>query len=292
MAARGNSFSAVKKARAYISAALELANRLCGRLYCLREIRRLLAAAAEISLREHLVRLFIVCGLRTQELTGEWAAHSIDNGSASETSGGANLQDAFNPNAFRGPSDFDIRQAVSANAIVDIPIGKGKALFGKMPGWLDVAVGGWQASTLFSFHTGTPISCSVSGVYNVNYLYSSYCIDAPGATTPASGFSYDQNNVPSIFANTSAVNSFVASYPGIVGNRGVLRGPHFSNMDVAVSKYFKLPQKENIRLQLCGEAYNVLNHENFSNLSVNTATPTTFGEITSTSGAARVLQDR
>jgi hypothetical protein len=68
MAARGNSFSAVKRARTYSPAALEFANRLCGRLYCLREIRRLLAATAEISLRQHLVRLFVVCGLRTQEL--------------------------------------------------------------------------------------------------------------------------------------------------------------------------------------------------------------------------------
>ena len=199
-------------------------------------------------------------------------SHSVDNGSASETSGGANLQDAFDPNAFRGPSDFDIRQSVSAHVIVDIPIGKGKALFGKMPGWLGVVVGGWQASTLFSFHTGTPISCSVSDVYNVNYLYSSFCINAPNGTAPpASGFYYDQNNTPSIFANTNAVNSFVASYPGIVGNRGVLRGPHFSNADVAVSKYFKLPKKENLRLQLRGEAYNVLNYENFSNPTVNTA---------------------
>jgi integrase len=90
MAARGDSFSAVKKARTYISTALEFAvdeqliarnpaqriqlpsNRLkrpCGRFYSLTEIRRLLAAAADVSLREHLiVRLFVVCGLRAQEL--------------------------------------------------------------------------------------------------------------------------------------------------------------------------------------------------------------------------------
>jgi hypothetical protein len=90
----------------------------------------------------------------------------------------------------------------------------------------------------------------------------------------------------------------VAGYPGIVGNRGILRGPHFSNADLAISKAFRLP-KEGYRLQLRGEAYNLLNHENFGNPLVTTTTtgvsiasPTTFGEITSTATgtAPRVLQ--
>ncbi len=90
MAARGDSFSAVKKARTYITAALEFAldeqliarnpgrkiempskrlRRPCGRFLSLEEIRRLLSAAADVSFRERLiVRLFVVCGLRAQEM--------------------------------------------------------------------------------------------------------------------------------------------------------------------------------------------------------------------------------
>ncbi len=90
MAARGDSASAVQKARTYITAALEYAvdeqfiaknparkvelpsRRLpkpCGRFYSLDEVRRLLSAAAARSFRERLIlRLFIVCGLRPQEL--------------------------------------------------------------------------------------------------------------------------------------------------------------------------------------------------------------------------------
>jgi integrase len=41
----------------------------CGRFYTMDETRRLLSAAANESLREHLIiRLFIVCGLRAQEM--------------------------------------------------------------------------------------------------------------------------------------------------------------------------------------------------------------------------------
>ena len=76
MAARGDSFSAVKKARTYISAALEFAideqiiarnparnvelpsKRLRnpnGRFYTVEEIRKLLSGAAAVSLRDHLI---------------------------------------------------------------------------------------------------------------------------------------------------------------------------------------------------------------------------------------------
>jgi site-specific recombinase XerD len=90
MAARGDSFSAVKKARTYITAALEFAldenlivrnpgrkiempskrlRKPCGRFLSLDEVRRLISAAATVSFRERLIiRLFIVCGLRAQEM--------------------------------------------------------------------------------------------------------------------------------------------------------------------------------------------------------------------------------
>jgi len=219
-------------------------------------------------------------------------SHSLDNGSASETSGGAALQDAFNPNAFRGPSDFDARHTVTVDAVIELPVGKGKTFGGHMPTWLDEAVGGWQVTTLFSFRTGLPLTCSDSGVYNVNYDISAYCIVKPGLTTPAgNGLTFDQSGIPSIFANTSAVNNVVAGYPGQVGTRGMFRGLHMWNDDLAVSKFFRLPW-EGHRLQLRAEGYNLLNHENFGTPSLNMASPTTFGEITSTlSGtAARVMQ--
>ncbi len=152
-------------------------------------------------------------------------SHSLDNGSASETSGGAALQDAFNPNAYRGPSDFDARHTISANAVVEIPIGKGKALLGHIPGWLDYIIGGWQASTLYTFRTGLPLNFTDSGVYNVNYDNSAFCILKPGSTLPANGFTFDKTGIPSIFANTSAVNSFVGCNPGQVGSAASSAAP-------------------------------------------------------------------
>jgi hypothetical protein len=218
-------------------------------------------------------------------------SHGLDNGSASETSGGAALQDAFNPNAYRGPSDFDARHTISANAVVDIPVGKGKALLGHMPGWLDYAIGGWQVSSLFTYRSGLPLSCSDSGVYNVNYEYSSLCILKPGSTLSSSGFQFDSAGLPSIFSNPNVSSSMAASYPGQVGSRGLFRGLGLWNDDLSVSKSFRLP-KEGHRISIRAEAYNALNHEAFGTPSLNMASPTTFGQIASTltNASARVMQ--
>ena len=222
-------------------------------------------------------------------------SHSIDNGSQSETASqngsltGA-LQDAFNPNAFRGPSDFDIRHLITADAVVELPFGKGKTFFGSASKWLDYVIGGWQVTTLISIRTGTPLNVLDSGVYNVNYETSSYSILAPGAAMPANHFAFDNNGNPSIFTTTNAVNAFVGSYPGAVGTRGIVRGPGFFNTDLAVGKFFRLPW-EGHRVQVRAEAFNAFNHENFANpSSPSLASPTTFGEITSTAGNARVMQ--
>jgi hypothetical protein len=220
--------------------------------------------------------------------------HALDNGSSSETSGGQALQDAFNPRAFYGPSDFDARHTYTADAVVQIPVGKGKMLFGNAPMWLDEIIGGWQATTLVSFRTGNPLTISGGSVYNVNYDSSAFGILNAGAAMPANGLTFDSNGIPSIFSNPNASNSFVAAGPGVVGTRGILRGPSFFNSDVAASKTFTLPW-EHVRVSLRAEAFNVINAVTFGNpgssgLSLGSAT--TFGEITgyATGGAPRVMQ--
>jgi hypothetical protein len=217
-------------------------------------------------------------------------SHSIDNGSASETSGGAALQDAFNPNAYRGPSDFDARHQITGDAVVELPVGKGKPFLSNLPGWANQIVGGWQVSTLLSFRTGTPISISDGGVYNVNYEYSAITILRPGDSLPAKAH-FDQTGAPSIFANTNAVNNFVGQYPGTVGTRGIVRGPHFFDTDMALSKFFSLPW-EHIRVAFRAEAFNVFNNVEWGTPGVSLANPTTFGEITgyATGAAPRVMQ--
>ena len=121
--------------------------------------------------------------------------------------------------------------------------------------------------------------------YNANYWLNSLAI----MTNPVkSGIQIDQNGIPSIFANTSAVGSFIGGYPGAVGTRGIVRGPGFFNNDMSVSKYFQLP-KEGHRIQVRAEAFNAFNNVNFTNPSLALYSPLTFGEYQNTT-APRVMQ--
>jgi hypothetical protein len=229
--------------------------------------------------------------------------HALDNGSASESNPnsstgtttaygtGSFLQDAFNPRAFYGTSDFDARHTITADAVVEIPIGKGKRLFSNVKPWVNQIIGGWQATTLVTFRTGSPLTVTDTGDYNVNYDISAYGVLAPGVSLPASKLGFDTNGIPSIFANPTAVNSFVGSNPGVVGSRGILTGPHFFNTDIALSKSFTLPW-EKVKLSFRAEAFNAFNNVEWGTPNVSLANPTTFGEITAYApGAApRVMQ--
>ncbi len=239
-------------------------------------------------------------------------SHAIDNGSGSEggltagTSSITNLQNAFAPNEGLGPADYDARHQITADAVLELPVGKGKRFVSAIPAWADEVIGGWQISLLYVFHTGNPLSCTSSGQFNTNYGLTSLCMLGPGISAlPVHGLTFDQSGIPNLWSNTDVGNDLVPGYAGEVGTRGLVRGLSFWNADMAVSKYFRLP-KEGYRLEFRVEAYNVLNHENFANPTLTIAqlpgvtTAGTyaafgnpqFGEITQTAlgSAPRVLQ--
>jgi hypothetical protein len=215
-------------------------------------------------------------------------SHSIDNGSAAESGSGqqgAAIQNIFNINEFRGSSDFDIRHNISANALYELPFGKGKAFLSGAPGWMDHIFGGWQVASLIRYRTGLPTSVAGGLEYNANYWLSSLAI----TTQPVkSGVQIDQNGNPSIFANTNAANSFVDELPGHTGTRAALRLASMFNTDMTVAKVFKLPW-ESQRIQFRAEAFNVFNNVNFANPSLALTSPGTFGEFQSVSDP-RVMQ--
>src|SRR5260370_40314934 len=87
------------------------------------------------------------------------------------------------------------------------------------------------------FREGLPLLVAGGLEYNANYWLSSLAI----VTGPVkSGRHIDQNGNPSIFANTSASNSFADELPGHTGQRAAVRLASFFNTDMAVAKGFKL----------------------------------------------------
>jgi len=219
-------------------------------------------------------------------------SHSIDLASTAEsaagTSGGV-IQDTFNPNAFRGSSDFDHRHNINANTVVELPFGKNKPYLNGIPGWANQIIGGWQASALWRYRSGLPLSIAAGGQYPTNYLNSALAIVRPGSTLPENGAGFNQNGNPSLFRTTNtATAAFVQQYPGGTGTRGIIRGAGMTNVDLSIGKYFTMPF-EGHRLQFRAEAFNAFNNVNFTTASLSLANPSTFGQFTNVM-APRVMQ--
>jgi hypothetical protein len=218
-------------------------------------------------------------------------SHSIDNASAAEGGSGqdgAVIQNIFQPGEFRGSSDFDIRHQVNANFIYELPFGTGKKFVNTSHAWLNTIIGGWQLQSIMRFSSGLPTVVQGDYVWNTNYWQNSLAITT-GAVS--AGTHVDNNGVPSLFTNTSALNSFADAWPGATGTRAALRLPGMKNVDLAISKSFGLPFKalEGHRIQFRAEAFNAFNFVNFTQPSLQLANTNTFGEFTSTT-APRVMQ--
>jgi hypothetical protein len=219
-------------------------------------------------------------------------SHSIDLSSGIEAGAGSNgaiIQNSFDPRAFRGSSDFDIRHNISANSVYELPFGKGKSFGASVPGWTNQLIGGWQLSGLMRYRSGLPTTISNAGVYPTNYLNSAIAVLRPGATLPENGNGFNQNGNPSIFRQTAgAMSAFMGQYPGQVGQRGIVRTNGMFNVDLAMAKAFFMPW-EGHRIQFRAEAFNAFNNVNFFNPSMRLDRPSTFGEFQNVM-PARVLQ--
>jgi hypothetical protein len=216
-------------------------------------------------------------------------SHGIDNtSSVTNTVSGALICDATNPRACRGDADFDIRHLFNANAIWDIPFGRGRAIAGNMPKWMDTVIGGWSLAGIFSVRSGLPVT-SFSGVAPVssNLNGPTVLIGDPSAFKVDI---HDEGGGIQYFADPVAAQAALR-FPrhGESGNRNLFRSEGFWTLDTSLSKKFKMPWSENHNLTLRAEAYNLTNSNFFSTPAL-TLGATSFGRITASQSNPRVIQ--
>jgi len=185
-------------------------------------------------------------------------SHSIDTASAGST---ANLSNALVPgsgvDANRGPSDFDIRNALSAGVTYNVPQPKVNAL-------TSAILGGWALQSIIQARSATPVN-----------LYDSNLFDVFGAITnirpdvvPGQAFYLYGPNYPG--GKAFNPKGFVDPPLDANGNplrqgdlpRNALRGFGAVQWDFAVHRDF--PIRESLKLQFRAEMFNVLNHPNFA----------------------------
>jgi Carboxypeptidase regulatory-like domain len=226
-------------------------------------------------------------------------SHSLDNSSILANNVGnpaaassVPLCDATNLSVCRGNSEFDVTHQVSSNFIYDLPFGRGQMVAGGSPRWLDEIIGGWQTSGIVTWRTGLALPV-LSGVASTGATVDALAIFNGNQSAVSSNIHTDtsNNNVVQFFADPKAALAAFSPVSGTqVGNRDILRGPHFSNVDLGLVKNFPL-YHERYKLQFRTDAFNVFNHPNFAFPDTNINSPN-FGVVSELAGqeAARVLQ--
>jgi outer membrane receptor protein involved in Fe transport len=191
---------------------------------------------------------------------------SIDENS--QNNQGLVIQNSYNIAGDRGLSDFDARHRFVFSPIYELPF-KGNRL-----------VTGWQISLIETLQSGNPLNFHLS-----NTSFAGAATLRPNVTgnvitgfTPATNGSptsitYIQN--PGVFINQGTTPGTILGF-GSLG-RNVVIGPGFSNLDLSLSKIIKLNERFNLLLR--ADAYDLLNHANFTN-PVTTIGSATLGLIT------------
>jgi hypothetical protein len=185
--------------------------------------------------------------------------------------------------------DYDVRHNISAYGVYQVPFNSGNAL-------LRQVFGGWSFSETGFLHSGLPFSV-LSQQYTANgngvlqasnpaqtiqFAAPEYANRVPGAPlyrkTPYPGVTVTGTRQ---WLNPDAFVSVVdpttgACYTGALGLqndnqticqfgdsvRNSVRGPHFTDSDIYVTKSF--PIREGIKLRIDGQLFNAFNHPNFA----------------------------
>ncbi len=194
---------------------------------------------------------------------------SIDNQSVdpvgASSGGGLSTTNSRTPSDIRNlreeraRSDFDRTHVFNLTSVWELPIGKGKTLFGGAPGWLNQIIGGWTINGISTFMTGEPFSIR-SGVRTSNAAHESRAVvtdpnlraqlqEIPGVAGPV------------LFANT---DGFAIPLPGQNGSgRNIFVASSYYNLDIGIIKKFSITER--VSLDFRTEMFNVLNHANFDN---------------------------
>ena len=216
-------------------------------------------------------------------------SHCLDELSDTFSSSGNQFNlgylDPFNPKVDYGNCYQDIRHRFTAQGIWEVPFGK------HMSGWKKQIADGWSISPVFTAETGSPFTVydCTNGftvcMYAVNAAgtsglpHSGKAVPVSGTDVPGDFFSYlnfyssvgfDPTTGDVASTGTQLFDSSYADpitgfsdfgpYPARMNARNRFRGPGQWNLSMAVAKSF--PIRENLKLILRGEAYNLFNHAN------------------------------
>jgi Carboxypeptidase regulatory-like domain len=210
-------------------------------------------------------------------LTNNSGYYGIGGQAAGATSASPYYQNLYNPAGDYASCYYNSNNIVSIFATYDLPVGRGRQFGANMNPVVNQVVGGWQASTIISTHTGFPLAigdnvgdatgtggrgarpdCGVQQVFKRSHL--------------APNFSGYQWMSPAGFSQPS---------PGHFGNcpaQGPIVGPGYFNADIGLMKNFHITESKYVQFRT--DFLNALNQVNLGHPDTGwSPTSSTFGQI-------------
>jgi len=245
------------------------------------------------------------------------AAYTWSKSTDATSSGNTALNTAFNDETdlkfSRGLSDFDRTHRFAVSYRYDLPFYQGAS------GAKERLLGGWSLSGITIFQSGAPFSVtdSVAGTAYLGPGLASATLGAQLASGGSVGRGTTTGDIHSRLNGYLQLTNFttapVADPAGCLadpafacttafGNlgRNIYRGPFQQNWDFSLIKNIKITERQSLRFTT--DFFNIWNHVNFANPSINdvetithdsSGNPTSdgpFGKIFSTVGTPRLIQ--
>jgi hypothetical protein len=210
---------------------------------------------------------------------------------------------AWSPDLWRAPSDFDTTHQINFNAILDLPYGKGRH-WNASNGLLNAVFGGWGLSGLGRWTSGFPFSVAAGDGWATNFeLEGTSVLIGP---KPKTGVYINSSGIPQVFKNAENIQCYCPyapdpangpvlfrnPYPGEAGQRNIFRGPGFFDIDTGLSKTWNFTEDRLVRFSW--EVFNVTNSVRFDAANAvdneDLVDNTGFGNFQRTLTTPRVMQ--
>jgi hypothetical protein len=222
-----------------------------------------------------------------------------------------------------GLTSSNIPQALTISAVAELPVGHGRRWGNSMNPVLNEMVGGWSVDAIGTMQKGLPytITGANSTAWSPGQIRANRYCHNPHAGSYMSAHGLNTNirtngnywfwnqQVSGVFQNETNGGCFVdpakdpanlvgGALPVINGMQArdafgdggfdPFYGPGLNNWDLAAHKEFTI--ERDIKFAIRGEFFNAWNHTQFANPNTGVNAGSSFGQITSTQHASRIVQ--
>jgi hypothetical protein len=188
---------------------------------------------------------------------------------------GSIVVNSYAPEQMWAPADFDLLHQFNANGVYPLPFGL-------------------QISGIARWTSGFPVSVTADVARSTGRYFRGF--RTPIGATPETANTHNARSLgggPNLFDDPGAAfGLFGITPPGETGPRNNLRGDGLFNVDLGLSKSFRMPWSEKHSVALRWEVFNVTNTARFDtrSLSLTDQAPATFGRYRATLTSPRVMQ--